>query len=531
MATYTPGMEISGGSLGQGLPIAVGMALGLRLQRSPAVVYNSMSDGELDEGSTWEAAMSAAHHGLGNLICMVDINNQQADGPSTQVMGFEPLADKWAAFGWHVQRVDGNHLPAVLRAFDTARSLTAMTDAVNSTSSNNVQWIAALPLTFGFFKDEAFFTAALGHGTATAALATLGAASTFAYILRFWGGIFLGAPKAPAAHGGPVPWLLVAPVAVLGALAVVGGVAIGPFADLASAAGGGSLGKDVHLSLAYHLDARPENLMALAAWGGGLLLWFLAARAGAILSALSALGKRIGPEHGYERLLGGLNVLSTRLHAFEVHDLRSRVATLLLPAGILVFLALVSTPNENAWRFGAVTQADIPILLVLLTASLVGVAACFPRDHLAVALLLSGVGYSLTVFYALNGAPDVALVAVLVETLFSLLFLGVLAALPGKLLRRARRQATEATVRRRDIGLAVISGVFAFFVAWGVLSRPAPLESAADGQALLTPAAHAKDVVTAVLADFRGLDTMGEISVIGIALLGLLTLLRRESAR
>lgn len=123
MASYTPGMEMSGGSLGQGLPIAVGMALGLRHQRSSAFVYNSMSDGELDEGSTWEAAMSAAHHGLGNLICMVDINNQQADGPSTQVMGFEPLADKWAAFGWHVQRVDGNHLPAVLRAFDTARTL------------------------------------------------------------------------------------------------------------------------------------------------------------------------------------------------------------------------------------------------------------------------------------------------------------------------------------------------------------------------------------------------------------------------
>ncbi|WP_374639619.1 transketolase [Hydrogenophaga sp.] len=123
MATYTPGMEMSGGSLGQGLPIAVGMALGLRHRNNPAFVYNSMSDGELDEGSTWEAAMSASHHGLGNLICIVDINNQQADGPSTKVMGFEPLTDKFASFGWHVQRVDGNHLPAVVRAFDTARHL------------------------------------------------------------------------------------------------------------------------------------------------------------------------------------------------------------------------------------------------------------------------------------------------------------------------------------------------------------------------------------------------------------------------
>ena len=123
MATYTPGMEMSGGSLGQGLPIAVGMALGLRLKNNPAFVYNSMSDGELDEGSTWEAAMGAAHHRLSNLICLIDINNQQADGPSGKIMGFEPLADKWASFGWHVQRVDGNDLPAVVAAFDAARAL------------------------------------------------------------------------------------------------------------------------------------------------------------------------------------------------------------------------------------------------------------------------------------------------------------------------------------------------------------------------------------------------------------------------
>jgi transketolase len=119
MATYTPGMEMSGGSLGQGLAIA----LALRHKNNPAFVYNSMSDGELDEGSTWEAAMGAAHHQLSNLICLVDINNQQADGPSGKVLGFEPLADKWAAFGWFVQRVSGNDLAAVLIAFDAARAL------------------------------------------------------------------------------------------------------------------------------------------------------------------------------------------------------------------------------------------------------------------------------------------------------------------------------------------------------------------------------------------------------------------------
>lgn len=124
MASYTPGMEISGGSLGQGLAIGVGIALGLRHQKINAFVYNSMSDGELDEGATWEAAMGASHHQLSNLICLVDINNQQADGVPSQIMGFEPLVDKWQAFGWHVQRVDGNDLFAVRDAFDIARNLT-----------------------------------------------------------------------------------------------------------------------------------------------------------------------------------------------------------------------------------------------------------------------------------------------------------------------------------------------------------------------------------------------------------------------
>lgn len=123
MAAYTPGMEISGGSLGIGLGIGVGMALGLKRKGSDRFVYNLMSDGELNEGPTWEAAMSAGHWKLNNLICLVDVNRMQADGPSTGVLNFEPLAPKWEAFGWHVQRVDGNDLDALVTAFDTARSV------------------------------------------------------------------------------------------------------------------------------------------------------------------------------------------------------------------------------------------------------------------------------------------------------------------------------------------------------------------------------------------------------------------------
>jgi transketolase len=123
MAAYTPGMEITGGSLGQGLAVAVGVALGLKRKRSESRAYCLFSDGELDEGSVWEAAMAASNWKLDNLIGVVDVNNMQADGPSTQVSNFEPLGPKFEAFGWHVQRVNGNDIPALVTAFDTARTV------------------------------------------------------------------------------------------------------------------------------------------------------------------------------------------------------------------------------------------------------------------------------------------------------------------------------------------------------------------------------------------------------------------------
>lgn len=124
MASYTPGMEITGGSLGQGLGIAVGMALGLKRKNNPAFVYNLMSDGELGEGATWEAVMSGTQWRLDNLICVVDFNNQQADGPSREALAVGAEAPKWEAFGWHAQEVDGNDLDALVAAFDAARTLT-----------------------------------------------------------------------------------------------------------------------------------------------------------------------------------------------------------------------------------------------------------------------------------------------------------------------------------------------------------------------------------------------------------------------
>ena len=122
MAAYTPGMEITGGSLGQGLALAVGFCLGLKRKKSDSFVYCLISDGELGEGSIWEGAWSASHWKLDNLIAIVDVNNQQADGPASQVTGFEPAASRFESFGWHVQRVDGNDIDALVRAFDAAKS-------------------------------------------------------------------------------------------------------------------------------------------------------------------------------------------------------------------------------------------------------------------------------------------------------------------------------------------------------------------------------------------------------------------------
>ena len=106
MASYTPGMEMSGGSLGHGLTIAVGRCLGLKRKGSDAFVYTLFSDGELDEGAIWEGLMSAAHWKLDNLIAMVDVNNQQADGPSSQIMAFR-AARREARSIWLVHATRG----------------------------------------------------------------------------------------------------------------------------------------------------------------------------------------------------------------------------------------------------------------------------------------------------------------------------------------------------------------------------------------------------------------------------------------
>jgi len=112
-----PGIDFSSGSLGHGLSAGVGMALAARVTGRDYRVYVLLGDGELDEGQVWEAAMSAAHFSLGNLIAVVDRNRVSVDGETAEVMEIEPLPDKWAAFGWRVHEVDGHDLEVLLDCF------------------------------------------------------------------------------------------------------------------------------------------------------------------------------------------------------------------------------------------------------------------------------------------------------------------------------------------------------------------------------------------------------------------------------
>ena len=112
------GVDVSTGSLGHGLSISVGLALGARLQKKPWWTYCIMGDGECNEGTVWEAAMSAAHFKLNNLTAFVDRNKLMIDGRTEQVMNVEPFADKWKAFGWIVKEVDGHSFQELADAID-----------------------------------------------------------------------------------------------------------------------------------------------------------------------------------------------------------------------------------------------------------------------------------------------------------------------------------------------------------------------------------------------------------------------------
>ncbi|MDQ7780151.1 MAG: transketolase [Planctomycetota bacterium] len=150
----TPGVEMSSGSLGQGLSVGVGMALASRLDKTGSRVYVMIGDGECQEGQIWEAAMSAAHYKLDNLFAIIDHNNLQIDGPVSEVMAIEPISDKWRAFGWHVLNVDGHDMKAILGAYDEAEKVKGKPTVIIAKTTkgkgvsfmeNGVEWHGVAP--------------------------------------------------------------------------------------------------------------------------------------------------------------------------------------------------------------------------------------------------------------------------------------------------------------------------------------------------------------------------------------------------
>ncbi len=117
------GCDASTGSLGHGLPMSVGMAMGAKIQNKKFYTYCIVGDGELNEGSNWEAAMTAAHHKVDNLLLFVDRNMHMIDGPVEEIMSIEPLTDKWRAFGWEVLEINGHDLNEIAKAIDTAHEI------------------------------------------------------------------------------------------------------------------------------------------------------------------------------------------------------------------------------------------------------------------------------------------------------------------------------------------------------------------------------------------------------------------------
>jgi multicomponent Na+:H+ antiporter subunit A len=382
--------------------------------------------------------------------------------------------------------------------------------------------LAALPLTLGFFKDELFFAAAHDAGAHTTVVSVVAAGLTFAYIGRFWLGLFTGARGAePSA----VPVLLVAPVVALAAVALVGGLVVEPFVVLAEGAAAVTHGAPVDVSAAYHLDARAENLMALAAYGLGVLLLVAAPVRRPVAAAVRRAGDVAGPRRAYAVALAALNRWSDALHGREVRDLRTSIAAVLVPTGLLVAVAFALTPTEGLYRVGDLRPGDLPVIALLVLAVAAAVTVATDDGRVRPVLALSVLGFALAAAYAALGAPDVALVAVVVDAVVTLAFIGVYSRLPST------EQAGPVRPRRlrpsRTVATGVLAGLAAFVAIWAALSRTSVADGDAAEQIARTPSAHGGDVVTVTLADFRGLDTMVEITVLAVATVGVAALLRR----
>lgn len=362
-----------------------------------------------------------------------------------------------------------------------------------------VAGLAGLPWTIGYFKDELFFAVTHESGTLLTGLAVAAGAMTFAYGARLWLGLFTG-----SARDAPRPvWGLSLPVVVLAVVVVAGGLLGTP---LSRAFPG-------QVELGYHL--RAETWMALAAWGLGVVLVSTRALWSSALARALDSAARLGSARAARAVARLAHAGSEYFHQRELRRLRDRLIAVVVPTAVLVVAGLVAR-GSRVESLGLVRVDDIPVVFALLFTGVCTLVAVRPARHVTLVLLLSFVGFGLALVFALGGAPDVALVVVVIETTITILFVALLGQLRAASLDGVLETSRE---QRQWPWPGLIAGAVAFMLSWTALDAPQE-HSVSWAHVRLTEAAHAKDVVTAILADFRGLDTAGELTVLAVAIFG-----------
>jgi multicomponent Na+:H+ antiporter subunit A len=266
--------------------------------------------------------------------------------------------------------------------------------------------------------------------------------------------------------------------------------------------------------------------MALVAWAAGAAILVAPRAREHTGGAVARAGEAAGPRRVYGLALAGLTRLSDRLHALEVRDLRTSIAAVFVPTAVLAAAGFAVTPTRGAYALGSIERQDLPLLPLLALVLAATFTVARDRGRLRPVLALSVLGFALAGVYAVAGAPDVALVAVLVETILTIVFVGALSRLPPSA-EDERSPGRRSPHRVRNLLVGVLAGGGAFAAVWAELSRPTSHAADATEYVRRAPEAHGGDVVTVILADFRGLDTMVEVTVLFVAVFGVASLLRR----
>ncbi len=380
--------------------------------------------------------------------------------------------------------------------------------------------LSGLPLTIGYFKDDLFFETALQQGGTYPVLAVLSAALTIIYMYRYWVNIFLGKLQNKVEK---IPPQLSVMVALLGLIVLLGGLYAVPFAKVSQAAAHVMTGRAETIDLTYSISTRTD--LALYAYASAAVLlvfwrwWKPAAQ------ALSGLGKYTGVEKWYFGTLDKLAELSGVMYRHQFNNLVNRLTTILVPAALLLGGGFLSLPVADTFRFSPIPGYNLPLAFVLVITAAAGAALIVSRNMLTQVFAISTFSFALVAAFSFFGSPNIGIVAVLTSIASSVLFIAILMQFSSKALGQVQSLREPRWDRIRNLAISVFSGIFAFVFIWSVLSLVQVNASVAYKQIQLSPLAYAHNVVAMLLVDMRQLDTMGEISVIGISLLGIATLL------